>query len=96
MSVWLISCQPSDDRWLDDSRYRAAMAEIHHTTLVPSKLELLRGWLPAQPWYLGSGVPDLTRAGGFRLDDPAGADTGRAQDAGRGAGHDGSRASDPE
>jgi molecular chaperone GrpE len=30
------------------------------------------------------------------LDDPAGADTGPAQDAGRGAGHDGSRASDPE
>lgn len=49
------------------------MAEIHHTTLVPSKLELLRGWLPAQPWYLGSGLPELTRAGGFRLDDPAGA-----------------------
>ena len=49
------------------------MAIIHHTTMTPSKLELLTGWLPAQPWYLGAGrKPELARAGGFRLDDPAG------------------------
>jgi hypothetical protein len=48
------------------------MAVIHHTTLVPTKLELLAGWLPAQSWYTGTGTPDLARAGGFRLDDPAG------------------------
>ncbi len=48
------------------------MAIIHGTTLVPSKLDLLTGWLPRQPWYAGSGTPDLTKAGGFRLDDPAG------------------------
>jgi len=49
------------------------MAIIHATTLNPSKLELLRGWLPAQPWYLGTGrEPDLAKAGGFRLDDPQG------------------------
>ena len=49
------------------------MAIIHKTTVTPSKLELLTAWLPAQPWYLGpEGEPDLTRAGGFRLDDPAG------------------------
>ena len=50
------------------------MAVIHHTTLTPGKLELLTGWLPAQPWYRGhDGQPDLARVGGFRLDDPDGA-----------------------
>jgi len=49
------------------------MAIIHNTTMTPGKLELLRVWLPAQPWYLSSGRgPELTKAGGFRLDDPAG------------------------
>ena len=49
------------------------MAIIHQTTLVPAKLELLAGWLPAQPWYRPSGPElDLARIGGLRLDDPAG------------------------
>ncbi|MCQ4080638.1 1,4-alpha-glucan branching protein [Streptomyces sp. RB6PN25] len=49
------------------------MAVVHRTTLTPNKLELLGSWLPAQPWYLGTGSkPELTRAGGFRLDDPQG------------------------
>ncbi|MEV5598493.1 1,4-alpha-glucan branching protein [Streptomyces sp. NPDC052496] len=49
------------------------MSIIHRTTLSPTKLELLASWLPAQPWYAGDGTaPDLTKAGGFRLDDPAG------------------------
>lgn len=49
------------------------MAIIHHTTLVPSKIELLAAWLPAQPWYLHRGrEPELTKIGGFRLDDPQG------------------------
>jgi hypothetical protein len=48
------------------------MAVIYETTLVPSKLELLAAWLPAQSWYRGGATPELTRAGGFRLDDPAG------------------------
>ncbi len=49
------------------------MAVIHRTTLVPAKLELLKSWLPAQPWYLASGQePELAKAGGFRLDDPDG------------------------
>ncbi len=49
------------------------MATIHNTTLTPSKLELLTAWLPAQPWYLDHGrAPELTKAGGFRLDDPQG------------------------
>jgi Maltokinase N-terminal cap domain len=49
------------------------MATIHTgTTLAPTKLELLAAWLPRQPWYRGTGTPELSRAGGFRLDDPAG------------------------
>lgn len=48
------------------------MATIHKTTLVPAKLELLAAWLPAQEWYRNPGEPRLARAGGFRLDDPAG------------------------
>jgi Maltokinase N-terminal cap domain len=50
------------------------MATIHTgTTLVPSKLELLDEWLPRQPWFRGAGTsPQLSRAGGFRLDDPEG------------------------
>lgn len=49
------------------------MATIHRTTMAPTKLELLAGWLPEQPWYRDTGAPPaLSRAGGFRLDDPAG------------------------
>jgi hypothetical protein len=48
------------------------MSYIHRTTLTPTKLELLTSWLPAQPWYLGGGTPELVKSGGFRLDDPEG------------------------
>ncbi|MFJ1645999.1 1,4-alpha-glucan branching protein [Streptomyces sp. NPDC088258] len=49
------------------------MAVIHRTTMNPSKAELLSGWLPTQPWYLGGDrAPTPARAGGFRLDDPEG------------------------
>lgn len=48
------------------------MAVIHHTTLIPTKLELLRTWLPAQDWFRGTRTPELVAVGGFRLDDPAG------------------------
>ncbi|MEU6197980.1 1,4-alpha-glucan branching protein [Streptomyces sp. NPDC047061] len=48
------------------------MALIHHTTLKPTKVELLAGWLPTRPWYHGPAAPELVKAGGFRLDDPAG------------------------
>ncbi|MFD7728965.1 1,4-alpha-glucan branching protein [Kitasatospora phosalacinea] len=47
------------------------MATIHHVTLEPGKLELLAGWLPQQEWFRPGGG-ELVRAGGFRLDDPAG------------------------
>ncbi|MFI5673326.1 maltokinase N-terminal cap-like domain-containing protein [Streptomyces cellulosae] len=49
------------------------MAVIHHTTLKPTKLELLTAWLPTRPWYAGGpDEPRLSKAGGFRLDDPKG------------------------
>ncbi|AZM92095.1 MULTISPECIES: maltokinase N-terminal cap-like domain-containing protein [Streptomyces] len=49
------------------------MAIIHHTTLSPTKLELLAEWLPLRPWYQGVGTSArLAKAGGFRLDDPEG------------------------
>lgn len=49
------------------------MAVIHHTTMSPTKLELLTTWLPTHPWYVGAArKPELTKVGGFRLDDPEG------------------------
>ncbi|GAA0918029.1 maltokinase N-terminal cap-like domain-containing protein [Streptomyces thermoalcalitolerans] len=49
------------------------MALIHRTTMTPTKLELLTGWLPKQRWYAGGAeAPDPVMAGGFRLDDPEG------------------------
>ncbi|MER7949554.1 1,4-alpha-glucan branching protein [Streptomyces sp. NPDC096079] len=49
------------------------MAVIHHTTMQPTKLELLAEWLPGRAWYTaGPGGPGPVKAGGFRLDDPAG------------------------
>ncbi|MFR9797434.1 maltokinase N-terminal cap-like domain-containing protein [Streptomyces sp. MS06] len=49
------------------------MSIIHRTTLTPTKLELLTTWLPTCSWYSGGpGAPVLSRAGGFRLDDPHG------------------------
>lgn len=49
------------------------MAILHKTTLTPTKMELLSGWLPSRPWYQGTGAaPEVVKAGAFRLDDPAG------------------------
>ncbi|WP_194816426.1 1,4-alpha-glucan branching protein [Nocardia sp. XZ_19_385] len=48
------------------------MAVVHNTTMEPTKLELLTLWLPQQEWFRGTRAPALRKAGGFRLDDPAG------------------------
>lgn len=48
------------------------MALMHpHTTMSPTKLELLEAWLPSQPWFAGDAA-QLTRIGEYRLDDPEG------------------------
>jgi hypothetical protein len=48
------------------------MALIHKATLVPTKLELLTGWLPNQSWFPRSADPaQLRQAGAYRFDDPA-------------------------
>ncbi|MFJ6407632.1 1,4-alpha-glucan branching protein [Streptomyces hydrogenans] len=49
------------------------MAQIHRTTMTPTKLELIADWLPTRAWYTGvADGPRPVRAGGFRLDDPEG------------------------
>lgn len=67
----VIRTYPDAGRPIASAQYVRQMAQIHNTTLAPSKLELLTDWLPAQPWF-GGGDPSLSRVGGFRLDDPAG------------------------
>jgi len=47
------------------------MAIIHQAELQPTKLELLQGWLPRQPWFAGAAAA-LDKMGAFRFDDPEG------------------------
>ncbi len=44
------------------------MALIHRATISPTKAELLREWVPAQPW----GGADVELVGAYRFDDPDG------------------------
>jgi hypothetical protein len=46
------------------------MALIHKATLRPSKLDLLRAWLPSRPWFDGTG--ELHQIAAYRFDDPGG------------------------
>ena len=48
------------------------MALLYKAELVPSKLELIAGWAPNQPWFAGNTSAGLTNVAAFRLDDPAG------------------------
>lgn len=49
------------------------MALLHHAQLTPSKLELVAGWLPSQPFYpADASGSELKRVASFRFDDPAG------------------------
>lgn len=47
------------------------MALIYNTTMHPTKLELLAGWLTAQPWFAGDSA-QIELIGAYRFDDPAG------------------------
>ena len=49
------------------------MAIVYETTLQPSKLDLIAGWIGGQRWYTGkSHTPKLERLGFYRFDDPEG------------------------
>lgn len=48
------------------------MAIVQRATLTPSKMELLRQWLPNQSWFRGKTGNDPVRVGSFRFDDPDG------------------------
>lgn len=47
------------------------MALLHQAELRPTKLELIGGWAPSQPWFTGE-AGELTSVGAYRFDDPAG------------------------
>ncbi|TKR23550.1 hypothetical protein FA014_10665 [Cellulomonas hominis] len=47
------------------------MAIIHRATLVPTKVELVAAWLPAQPWFDGPAA-EVRPVGAYRFDDPEG------------------------
>jgi hypothetical protein len=49
----------------------AGVAIVHEATLVPSKLEAMRAWLPGQAWFTGD-ERDLEVVGQFRFVDPEG------------------------
>jgi len=48
------------------------VALIYQAEIRPTKLELIRSWLPAQPWFRGRTVDNLASLGAYRFDDPAG------------------------
>ena len=48
------------------------MALLHQAELRPSKLELLEGWVPNQPWFVGEANTALSSVAAFRFDDPDG------------------------
>lgn len=41
-------------------------------TITPRFGEFLPGWVARQPWYAGTGTPELSPVGYFRFEDPAG------------------------
>jgi hypothetical protein len=48
------------------------VALIHRAQIRPTKMELIGGWLPSQPWYAGGAHPEVQPLGSYRFDDPAG------------------------
>ena len=50
----------------------AEMAVIYEAQLQPSKIELLRDWVSAQPWLGDSDASTFESVGAYRFDDPEG------------------------
>jgi hypothetical protein len=48
------------------------MALLHHATLIPSKIEILKAWMPSQSWFSSGDGSSLESVGAFRFDDPQG------------------------
>lgn len=48
------------------------MALLHHSTLTPTKIELVEGWAPSQPWFRGEAGAGLANVAAYRFDDPEG------------------------
>jgi hypothetical protein len=48
------------------------MAHLYRADLTPTKLELIAGWAPRQPWFVGDVGADLTNVSAYRFDDPEG------------------------
>ncbi|WP_407344254.1 CG0192-related protein [Pengzhenrongella phosphoraccumulans] len=48
------------------------MAILYRAELRPTKLELVAGWLPTQPWFEGNTDAGLVSIASFRFDDPEG------------------------
>ncbi len=48
------------------------MAVHHPGTIVPTKLELLKAWVPHQPWVAGADTSTLNQLGSYLFDDPDG------------------------
>lgn len=48
------------------------MALLYRAELRPSKLELIEGWAPTQPWFAGDASGGVTSVASYRFDDPEG------------------------
>lgn len=48
------------------------MALLYKAELTPTKIELLTGWVPTQPWFEGDADAPLTNVAAYRFDDPDG------------------------
>ena len=49
------------------------VAILHQAQLIPTKIDLLRAWVPRQPWLGDADASSLEPVGAYRFDDPAGA-----------------------
>jgi Maltokinase N-terminal cap domain len=48
------------------------MAHLYRADLTPTKLELIAGWAPRQPWFVGDAGAEFTNVSAYRFDDPEG------------------------